>query len=133
MCARYTLRTTPKILAASLGVEDLPLFAPRFNVAPTQTVVAVRGRTDRPVREAVLLRWGLIPSWAKDPGIGHKCINARADSVADKPAFRSAFQRRRCLVAADGFYEWQQTGGQKQPWHFRMKGCRPFAFAGLWE
>src|SRR5438094_585705 len=129
MCARYTLRTTPKILANSLGVEDLPLFQPRFNISPTQTVLAVRTRDDRPAREAVFLRWGLVPSWAKELRFGQKCINARADTVAEKPAFRTAFKQRRCLVAADGFYEWQPVGDKKQPWHFRLKEGRPFAFA----
>src|SRR5438552_12963305 len=133
MCGRFTVRTTPKLLAASLGVHDLPLFGPRFNVAPTQAVLAVRLRLNQPAREAVLLRWGLIPSWAKDPGIGNKCINARADTVASKPAFRGALKHRRCLVMADGFYEWQKVGTKKQPWYFRLKDGRPFAFAGLWE
>src|SRR5438270_2819932 len=101
MCARYTLRTSPKLLAEALGVTDLPLFSPRFNVAPTQSVLAVRKREDRPEREGVPFRWGLIPSWSKDPRIGVRCLNARADSVADKPAFRHAFKKRRCLIAAD--------------------------------
>jgi putative SOS response-associated peptidase YedK len=133
MCGRYTLRTSPKLLASSLGVEDLPLFNPRYNIAPTQFVLAARLREDRPAREAVLLKWGLIPSWAKDPAIGNRCINARADGVADKPSFRAAFKRRRCLIAADSFYEWQKVGSKKQPWLFQLQGGTPFAFAGLWE
>src|SRR5205807_3307967 len=133
MSARYTLRTSPKVLAEALGVTDLPLFSPRFNVAPTQSVLAVRQREDRPEREGLLFRWGLIPSWSKDPKIGVRCLNARADTVADKPAFRPAFKKRRCLIAADGFYEWTTVNGKKQPWHIRMAGGEPFGFAGLWE
>jgi putative SOS response-associated peptidase YedK len=109
---------------------QLPL---RFNIAPTQSVAAVRAAGPLKERELVALRWGLVPSWAKDPAIGNQLINARAESVADKASFRSAFKRRRCLVLADGYYEWQKQGKKKQPFLIHMDDHRPFAFAGLWE
>lgn len=133
MCGRFTLRSAPNLVSEAFGVPELPLFDQSYNVAPTQTVMAVRMQPDQPAREAVLLRWGLIPSWADDPSIGNRLINARADTVATKPSFRSAFKSRRCLVATDGFFEWQKVGSKKQPWYFQMKDGRPFAFAGLWE
>ena len=109
----------------------LPIFTPRYNIAPTQQVLAIRQRGE--VREAVELQWGLIPSWADDPKIGNRLINARADTVATKPAFRQAFKRRRCLILADGFYEWQKVGKAKQPYLIHRPDDQPFAFAGLWE
>jgi putative SOS response-associated peptidase YedK len=135
MCGRFTLRAPSSVVAAQFGVFEMPPFTPRFNVAPTQPVAVVRYApgAEELERELVWLRWGLVPSWAKDPAIGNKMINARAETVAQKPSFRAAFRRRRCLVAADGFYEWQRTGRQKQPYFIRMQDDRPFAFAGLWE
>jgi len=118
-------------VAAALDLADLPLFAPRFNVAPTQAVLAVR--RSQGIRQASLLHWGLIPSWADDAAIGNRMINARAETVADKPAFRAAFKRSRCLIVADGFYEWQKTGRAKQPFYIQLADDRPFAFAGLAE
>jgi putative SOS response-associated peptidase YedK len=106
--------------------------APRYNIAPTQPVLAVR-TVPAGERELVTLRWGLVPAWADDPSIGNRLINARAETVADKPAFRAAFRARRCLVLADGFFEWQKVGGRKQPYYFRLREGSPFAFAGLWE
>src|SRR5690348_1098517 len=134
MCGRFLQLSDPDELARVFGLvlEDLPGLVPRYNVAPTQAVAAVRLDGDK--RVLTLLRWGLIPSWAKDPKIGYSLINARAETVAEKPAFRAAFKARRCLVPASGFYEWQATGArQKQPYHFRSKDGQPFAFAGLWE
>ncbi len=132
MCGRFTLRTPAHALAEAFGVRDLPNLRPRYNVAPTQDVAAVRRAGAG--RELVLLRWGLIPRWAKDPSIGNRMINARAETVAEKPAFRAAFRDRRCLVAADGFYEWRKApGGKKHPYHIRLKSDAPFAIAGLWE
>lgn len=129
MCGRYTLKTSPKELAQLFGPLLFPELAPRYNVAPSQPVPVVRdGETGR---EAALLRWGLVPPWSKDPSAGF--INARAETVATKPAFRSAFKSRRCLMPADGFYEWAKAGSKKQPWHFRLKDGGPFAFAALWE
>jgi putative SOS response-associated peptidase YedK len=111
----------------------VPPLAPRFNIAPTQPVAAVRLAPESGQRQLAFLKWGLVPAWAKDPAIGNRLINARAESVAEKPAFRAAFRRRRCLVVADGFYEWQRSGGRKQPYFIRLRDDRPFAFAGLWE
>jgi len=133
MCGRYTLQVSPEELAKQFVVEDSPLFKPRYNIAPTQNVPVVRLKPDTAKRELVLLRWGLIPSWAKDPKIAYSTINAKAETVAEKPAFRSAFRKRRCLIPATGFYEWQQEGKQKQPMYIRLRDHRPFAFAGLWE
>jgi putative SOS response-associated peptidase YedK len=122
MCGRFTLRTKREELAEQFGipVAEIP---PRYNIARTQEVLAVRaagaGR--------------LIPSWAKDKSIGAKLINARGDTVADKPTFRSAFKSRRCLIPADGFFEWQKTGSKKQPYYVTLRNGGPFAFAGLWE
>lgn len=133
MCGRYTLKTPIDVVAEHFGIEEYPSsLTPSYNVAPTQEVAAVVEEDDG--RKLEMFRWGLIPSWAKDPAIGNKMINARAETVSEKPSFRSAFKRRRCLILADGFYEWQKTdGGGKQPFHIRMKDSSPFAFAGLWE
>ncbi len=134
MCGRFTLRTPAHTLAKAFGVPELPNLRPRYNVAPTQDVPAVRRAGDGAARELAMRRWGLIPSWAREPGIGSRMINARAETVAEKPSFRSAFRRRRCLVPADGFYEWQKTpGGAKQPFHIHLEDDAPFAIAGLWE
>jgi putative SOS response-associated peptidase YedK len=132
MCGRFTLRAMPQLVAAQFGLSEIPLFEPHYNIAPTQLVLAVRAdQTGN--REAAQLRWGLIPSWADDPAIGNRMINARSETVASKPAFRHAFRHKRCLVVADGFYEWKATGGKKQPFYIRMRDERPFGFAGLWE
>jgi putative SOS response-associated peptidase YedK len=112
---------------------DMPPLTPRYNVAPTQMVPAVRLKSEKKERELVMLKWGLIPAWAKDAAIGSQMIMARADTVAEKPAFKSAFQKRRCLMVADGFYEWQKTNGKTQPYFIGLKDQDPFAFAGLWE
>jgi putative SOS response-associated peptidase YedK len=133
MCGRFTLRTPANLLIKHFQLSQLPDLCPRFNIAPTQSTAVVRRNIESGQRECVRLRWGLIPSWAKDPAIGNRMINARAESVASKPSFRSAFRRRRCLVLADGYYEWQKRGGQKQPYYIRMAKDRPFAMAGLWE
>ena len=132
MCGRYTLSTPAGDLAQKFGVVGgTPSLQPRYNVAPTQEVAAVLAGGGG--RRLELLRWGLIPSWAKDPEIGNRMINARAETVAEKPSFRKAFRQRRCLIPADGFYEWQKTNNGKQPFYIRMKDGSPFAFAGLWE
>ncbi len=135
MCGRFTLRAPASVVAEHFAVFEMPPFAPRFNIAPTQPVAVVRMTPDRsePERQIVPLRWGLVPSWAKDPAIGARMINARAETVAEKPAFRTAMRRRRCLVAADGFYEWCRVGKRKQPYFIRLRDDGPFAFAGLWE
>jgi putative SOS response-associated peptidase YedK len=135
MCGRYTLSVSPRKLASRFNVPqlpELPFDGQLYNIAPSQQMPIVRQGLDD--REMVLARWGLIPTWAKDAKIGNSLINARADTVAEKPAFRSAFKRRRCLVAADGFFEWQATGGKvKQPYFISLKDKEPFGFAGLWE
>ncbi len=132
MCGRYTLKTPIDVVAEHFGISGYPSsLTPSYNVAPTQEVAAVVEEDEK--REIGMLRWGLIPSWAKDPAIGNKMINARAETVSEKPSFRSAFKKRRCLIVADGFYEWQKTDGGKQPYHVRMRDGSPFAFAGLWE
>jgi putative SOS response-associated peptidase YedK len=135
MCGRFSLRARAADLAEEFDLIDVPPLEPRFNIAPTQNVAAIRSAPPGswPIRQLAWLRWGLIPSWAKDPAIGNRTINARAETVAEKPAFRAAFQRRRCLVAADGFYEWQKSGKRKQPYFIHLIDDRPFAFAGLWE
>jgi putative SOS response-associated peptidase YedK len=131
MCGRFSLRASGADLAEQFGLAEAPDLPPRYNIAPTQPVAVVRAGPGGVA--LALLRWGLIPRWAKGPEIGSRLINARAEAVAEKPAFREAFRRRRCLVPADGFFEWQARGGRKQPYHFRLRDGRPFAFAGLWE
>ena len=138
MCGRFTLRTPVKDVVAAFDVlatdfaDVLPLFA-HYNIAPTQQVVAVRTDPSVGGRQLVPLRWGLVPSWADDPAIGNRMINARAETVASKPSFRAAFKSRRCLVVADGFYEWQKRGASKQPYYIQLRDGRPFGLAGLWE
>jgi putative SOS response-associated peptidase YedK len=132
MCGRFTQKAKPRELAERFEVPEVPLFEPRYNIAPTQAVPVVRATPEG--RELALLRWGLIPSWADDPAVGSRMINARAETVAVKPAYRSAFRKRWCLIPASGFYEWaSEPGRKKQPIYFRMKDEAPFAFAGLWE
>lgn len=135
MCGRYTLRTPVTRLIEIFHVPTLPQLSPRYNIAPTQLVVCIRTVADQPnAHEAINMRWGLIPFWAKDMAIGNQMINARAETVAEKPAFRNAFAKRRCLILADGFFEWQKLStGKKQPWLIEMEDGQPFAMAGLWE
>jgi putative SOS response-associated peptidase YedK len=132
MCGRYTLTAPVESLAEEFGFDassvDLP---PNYNVAPTQGVAAVLSGGGE--RRLEVLRWGLIPPWADDPQIGSRMINARAETAPEKPSFRRAFRERRCLIPADGFYEWKRTNGAKQPYYIHMKEGHPFAFAGLWE
>ena len=133
MCGRFTLFAPGNELARMFGVDAVPQVEPRYNIAPSQPVMSVRISPERGGREFSPLRFGLIPSWAKDPSIGDRMINARAETVAVKPSFRSAIRRRRCLVPADGFYEWQRAPGRKQPYYIRFRDGRPFAIASLWE
>lgn len=133
MCGRFTLTADPRqIREAFPGVTVPEGISPRYNIAPTQPV-AVISNENRSQLDFFL--WGLIPSWSKDPSIGNRLINARAETLAEKPAFRAAFRRRRCLVLSDGFYEWRQEPGRrtKTPMYIRMESGKPFAFAGLWE
>jgi putative SOS response-associated peptidase YedK len=142
MCGRFTLRTPATVLIEHFdldvrGDRQLPLFEARYNIAPTQDILVVRANATDGRRAAALLRWGLIPSWSTDPTGGPPMINARAETLAEKPTFRTAVRRRRCLIPADGFYEWQQAPGggrgKKQPYYIHRPDGGPFAFAGLWE
>ncbi|MBL9123132.1 MAG: SOS response-associated peptidase [Planctomycetaceae bacterium] len=132
MCGRFTLRTAPREVAELFAIDELPLFAPRYNIAPSQQVLAV-GLRDDGRREFRQFAWGFIPSWSKDPQSGHRPINIRSETVLEKPMFRSAFRKRRCLIPADGFFEWQAVGRAKQPYYFQRPDGGPFAFAGVWE
>ena len=133
MCGRFTLFTPASRLAEVFLPGEAVSLAPRYNIAPSQPVLAVRVAPATGRREFATPRWGLIPSWAKDASIGSRLINARAETVSEKPAFRRAFRERRCLVPADGFYEWKQEATGKRPFYVRMRDGAPFAFAGLWE
>ena len=134
MCGRYTLSTPSDLLADLMEVQETPQLSQRFNIAPTQEAPILRLADDpSPHREIVLLKWGLVPFWAKDPTIGNRMINARAETVAEKPSFRNSFKKRRCIVLTDGFYEWQKTGSGKQPYFFRLQSQQPFGMAGLWD
>ncbi|PSB54255.1 hypothetical protein C7B61_22460, partial [filamentous cyanobacterium CCP1] len=136
MCGRFTLSQSAEALAIAFDLEEVPPVPPRYNIAPTQPIAVVRSLTHSSTtseRELTYLSWGLVPSWAKDPKIGTKLINARAETLAEKPSFRAAFKRRRCLIVADGFYEWHRTPEGKQPYYFHLQDHQPFAFGGLWE
>jgi putative SOS response-associated peptidase YedK len=133
MCGRFTLSAQPALIAEVFGLTNVPDLAPRYNIAPTQRAAVVRQPTADEPRQLDMLRWGLVPAWADDPAIGNRLINARSETVGEKPAFRSAFRHRRCLVPADGFFEWAKSAGGKQPYHFHRADGAPFALAGLWE
>ena len=133
MCGRYASSRGAADLAAHFAVEQLPeeQLAPSYNVAPTDPVAVVLER--KGARRLKVMRWGLVPSWAKDAKGAARLINARSESIADKPAFRAAYQRRRCLLPADGYYEWKNDGGRKQPWFLTARDGGPLAMAGLYE
>lgn len=132
MCGRFSVALSATTLASHFNVQESVVWKERYNLAPSQEILTLVQPAGR-AREIRRMRWGLIPSWAKDPAIGNQLINARAETVATKPAFRNALRERRCLIVTDGFYEWQAQGRGKQPWCIRMQDGRPFAFAGLWE
>ncbi len=132
MCGRFTLKTPTETIASLFQGLEFPDLKPRYNIAPTQDIACVR-ENQSDVQEFVWLRWGLVPFWAKDLKIGSRMINARSETVAIKPAFRSAFKSRRCLVLADGFFEWKKEGTQKQPFYITRTDELPFCMAGLWE
>ncbi len=132
MCGRFAFYSPSEATAALFGAKSNQTVEPRYNIAPTQFVTAIRRNHDND-NELVLLRWGLIPSWARDPSIGNRMINARAETVAEKPSFRTAYRKRRCLVLADGFYEWHTENSVKVPYFISLANGNPFAFAGLWE
>jgi len=127
MCGRYALHASPEVVALMFGLSEVPAYQPRFNIAPTADVLII-GRN-----EAAMVRWGLVPRWAKDPAIGARMNNARAETVAEKPSFRDAYRKRRCLIPASGFYEWKPESGGKQPYYIYPAKGELFAFAGLWE
>jgi putative SOS response-associated peptidase YedK len=132
MCGRFAFYSPSEATAALFGVSGSLDVEARYNIAPTQYVAAIRNAEEGD-RELALLRWGLVPFWAKDPAIGNRMINARAETVAEKPSFRAAYRRRRCLVLADGFYEWHKDESGKTPYFISLASEQPFAFAGLWE
>ncbi len=151
MCGRFARSSPPQAIAEEFGIPVDPEIAagPRFNVCPSENVLVVAparpataagerdaapdGTRDAPGFGVGLMRWGLVPWFARDPKSGPRSINARAETLATTRTFRDAFQRHRCLVVADGFYEWRQVGGERQPWFFRLRSRRPFAFAGVWD
>ena len=130
MCARYVITSPADAVRALFGYDERPNFPPRYNVAPTQPIPVVR--LVNGARSYALVRWGLLPAWVKDPKTFSLLVNARGESVLDKPSFRNAMRRRRCLIPADGFYEWR-AGAPKRPYFVRPKSGAPMAFAGLWE
>ena len=132
MCGRYAFFSPAEAVKRTFALDLLPALAPRYNIAPTQSVPAVRV-AEEGRRTLVMLHWGLVPHWAKERAIGNRMINARCETLAEKPAYREAFRRRRCLVLADGWYEWQAAPGGKLPWFVRLRDPSPIAFAGLWE
>lgn len=133
MCGRYSLTAQREKLKAEFELQDRHLanISPRYNIAPSQVVPALVSEAD--VRRLELCRWGLVPSWAKDPAIGNRMINARKETLTEKPSYRTPFKNRRCLVLADGFFEWKQEGRRKVPYYIRLKSGAPFGFAGLWS
>jgi len=131
MCGRFVLTSDGNTLQLALNLKDVPdVHTARFNIAPSQPIAVVANEHPD---ELTFHKWGLVPSWAKDPSMGNKMINARSETAAEKPAFRAAFKRRRCLIPADGFFEWQKRPGGKQPMFIYLKNQPVFAFAGLWE
>jgi putative SOS response-associated peptidase YedK len=132
MCGRFAFYSPSEAAAALFGVTGSVTVEPRYNIAPTQYIAAIRD-SEAGERELVMMRWGLIPSWAKDPSIGNRMINARAETVAEKPSYRAAYSRRRCIVLADGFYEWSREGDVKTPYFISLANGQAFALAGLWE
>lgn len=134
MCGRFAQTQSGEAIAQAFQLSVMPAVTPRYNITPSQSVSVVTQSRGAGDRQHHAKQWGLIPGWSKEASIGHKLINARAETVAEKPAFRSAFQKRRCLIVADGFYEWQKPSGQaKQPYLIQLKSGSLFAFAGLWE
>src|SRR5947209_2055373 len=134
MCGRYKLSRRKQIVEEyfDCGSEELDS-VPRFNIAPTQPIAVIRQHPKEPVRVLSPMRWGLVPFWAKDPSVGASMINARSETARDRPAFRDALKARRCLIPADGFYEWRKMGSVKQPYCFEVNDGELFAFAGLWD
>ena len=133
MCGRFALPLPPQSIAEHFQLDAFPEFKPRYNIAPSQEVPSIIFDKLQSIRIIKMFHWGLIPSWAQDTSLGSRFINARSETLAEKPAFRSAFKKRRCLIPAAGFYEWKRQDNIKQPFFIRMRDEKPFAFAGLWE
>lgn len=133
MCGRFSLTVCSEQISKRFNLSKVPKIQPRYNIAPSQDIATVVQSKAGEETQFQWMRWGLVPHWAKDIKIGYKLINARVETVAEKPAFRSAIKQRRCLILADGFYEWQHQGKQKQPYYFQLESAELFAFAGLWE
>ncbi|CAI8024904.1 SOS response-associated protein yoqW [Geodia barretti] len=134
MCGRFTLASDSDAMNQMFFEFTIPMnLSPRYNISPTQDVAVIAELSE--TRQVEFFHWGLIPSWAKDPKIGNRMINARSETLSEKPSFRNAYKRRRCLILADGYYEWKQVPGDrlKQPVYIRLKSQKPFALAGLWE
>jgi putative SOS response-associated peptidase YedK len=131
MCGRFSNRTSAERIKKEFHVSEAPSVEARYNIAPTQKILGISQESSE--REAKTFKWGLVPSWAKDESMGARLINARSETVSEKPAFREAFKRRRLIIPVDGYYEWQKTGGRKQPYYYTMQDERPFGFAGLWD
>ena len=132
MCGRYTLNSSGDELALLFDLPEIPEVPQRYNLAPTQEAAVVRVERPGAPRQLGFLKWGLVPYWAKEASIGNRMINARSESVAEKPAYKHSFRKQRCLIPTSGFYEWKKEGKAKQPYLIRRKDARPFAFAGLW-
>ncbi len=133
MCGRFVLMTPGKSLAEHFRLAEEPSLEPRYNIAPTQPVAIIKPRVGTPLRDLKIVRWGLIPFWAKDAKMSARFINARSETAAVMPAFRAAFKIRRCLIPADGFYEWKKLDKGREPYLVVLSNRQPFAFAGLWE
>ena len=133
MCGRFALKTPPRSIQEHFHLPETIHLSPRYNIAPSQAIAAVRHLPGKPFRQLDMLHWGLIPHWSKDMKIGNKMINARAETLAQKPSFHTPFKKRRCLIIADGFYEWKHSGKAKQPIYVHMKNGAIFGFAGLWD
>ena len=133
MCGRFSLVIPERFFSKVFVFKDLPEMHPHYNIAPRVDIWAVRNIKSEEQPELVKLRWGLVPLWAKDPKIGYKMINIRSETVAEKSAVRSAFRKRRCVIAADGFFEWKREGNKKTPYFIHLKDREPFGMAGLWE
>jgi putative SOS response-associated peptidase YedK len=131
MCGRMVMELTPELLATVFGTPKVPTLVPSYNIAPTQMVHIVRQVSDHRTLDS--MKWGLVPTWAKDPAIGNQMINARSETVAEKPSFRHAIKYRRGIIPASGYYEWLHEGKAKIPYYFRMKDGSPIGFAGIWE
>jgi putative SOS response-associated peptidase YedK len=134
MCGRFTLSQTAQTIAEVFALEEVPPVESSYNIAPTQFIATIKQAEGSVRRQFQRMRWGLIPSWSKDPKIGNRLINARAETIHEKPSFRSGFKNRRCLIPSDGFYEWQkQETGSKQPYYIYLRNHKLFAFAGIWD